>query len=767
MATKIAKVPVVIQMEALECGAASLAMILAYFGKWVPLEQVRSDCGVSRDGSNLKYMTMAARSYGLTPNAFKCDLKTVREAKLPAIIHWNFNHFVVLNGFEKDKVSINDPARGTVKVSMKEFDESFTGILVSFEKNKDFKPGGKPDSVLEFALKRLSGTLVPFLFVIITSFLTTATGLVSPAFGRIFQDKILSNTNPDWLYPFIFCFAAVVFFEIIVSLINNLYMLKIQGKLAIVANSGFIWHVLRLPIDFFSQRMVGDIISRQSLNETIASTLIGKFAPILLNLGTLIFYLIVMVRYNFWLSLIGIAAAVFNTFFGKYVANKRSNIQRIQSRDSGKAISSTMSGIEMIETIKSAGAENGFFGRWAGYQASLNSTTVKFAKINQYLGSISTIVSSFIDILIRTICIWLIMTDDTWSIGKLSAFTLYLGSFMNPVNQLIGVMQSLTQMRTDMERVQDVLKYKPDVEYDESNNHDKKEALVDASENNEKTVSDESNLNKKNNVETPSAKKRDENLSDKVSSKEFKIDSYKKLSGSLEMKNVTFGYNKLSDPLIKDFNLSLKPGSRVAFVGFSGCGKSTLAKLISGLYKPWSGEISFDGKKMQEIDRQVLTGSLAVVDQDIIMFADTISNNIKMWDESIEDFEMILAARDAQIHNDILIREGGYNHPVLEGGKDFSGGQRQRFEIARVLAQDPTIIVLDEATSALDAKTEYDVAKAVKDRGITCVIVAHRLSTIRDCDEIIVMEKGEVIERGTHDELYTSGKLYKKLVATE
>ncbi|MPM68278.1 putative multidrug export ATP-binding/permease protein [bioreactor metagenome] len=242
---------------------------------------------------------------------------------------------------------------------------------------------------------------------------------------------------------------------------------------------------------------------------------------------------------------------------------------------------------------------------------------------------------------------------------------------------------------------------------------------------------------------------------------------YDKLSGAVEIKDITFGYSKFDKPLIENFNLVLKPGSRVAFVGSSGCGKSTLSKLISGLYQPWSGEILFDGKSIPEIDRSVFTGSLAVVDQDIILFEDTISNNIKMWDNSIEDFEMIMAARDAQLHEDIMQRDGGYNYKITEGGKDFSGGQRQRMEIARVLAQDPTIIILDEATSALDAKTEYEVIKSIKDRGITCIVVAHRLSTIRDCDEIIVLDHGEVIERGTHDELYAKNGMYTQLVSNE
>lgn len=718
MFSKVPKVPVVMQMEALECGAACIAMILAYHGKWIPLEQVRSDCGVSRDGSNLMNMAKAATAYGLEVDAYKCGMDSIKDVQLPAIIHWNFNHFVVLNGFKKDKVVINDPARGTVEISLEEFDESFTGVVLCLSKGEAFVPGGKKRSVLDFAKTRLRGTLVPFLFVMITSILTTVVGILNPALSRIFMDKILTRENPEWLYPLIFTMSAFIVFQLIVSSINTIYMLKIRGKLAIIANSVFMWHVLRLPMEFFSQRMSGDIAERQASNEGIAESLIQGFAPILLDCATLLFYLVVMIKISWVLTLIGLSSAFFNMFFANYISKKRINIARAQKRDAGKLVSTTISGIEMIETIKSSGAENGFFERWSGYQASVNAATVRFNRLNQYLGALPGLLQGIVNNVVNVLGVFFIMTDPTHSftLGVLFMFQGFLGSFMEPMGSIIGLSQQVQEMRTSMERIEDVMNYTPDVEYGADTNDD---------------------------------------------------GQYEKLTGNVEMRNVTFGYNKLSEPLIKDFNLTLKPGSRVAFVGSSGCGKSTLSKLMSGLCKQGSGEILFDGKPINDIKREVFTSSLAVVDQEIIMFEDSISDNIKMWDESIEDFEVILAARDAQIHQDIVTRDGGYNYKLLEGGKNFSGGQRQRLEIARTLAQDPTIVILDEATSALDAKTEYEVIKAIVDRGITCIIVAHRLSTIRDCDEIIVMDKGVVVERGTHDELFANNGMYTQLITTE
>ncbi len=713
-----AKVPVVMQMEALECGAASLAMILAYYEKWIPLEQVRVDCGVSRDGSNARNMLRAARSYGLEAKGYRFEPETLKKkGKFPCIIHWNFNHFVVLDGFKGDKAVINDPARGTYKASMENFDKAFTGICLMFSPGEDFEPGGRQKSVLKFAKKRMKGTGTAVAFVTVTSIITSLMGIISPAMDRIFLDRLLTGENPDWFLPFFVALGGFALIQIITAWIQAIYSLKISGKMAVVGNSTYLWKVLKLPIGFFSQRMPGDIQQRQASNAAIAGDLVNTVAPLFLNTAMMVFYFVVMIRYSVPLAMIGLAATLINLGVSRFIAAKRINITRVQMRDQGKLADATVSGIEMIETIKASGAENGFFEKWAGYQASVNTQTVRFEKVDQYLGLIPSFVSAAADAAVLMSGVWLVLQGQ-FTVGMIMAFQGFLSSFMAPATALISAGQTIQQMRTQMERVEDVMEY-PD----------------------------------------------DPNI---AVEKEGGTIEYDKLSGSVEIKNITFGYSRLAQPLISAFSLHLETGSRVAFVGSSGCGKSTIAKLIAGLYQPWEGEILFDGKKISDIDRSVFTGSLAVVDQDIILFEDTIANNIKMWNSSIEDFEMIMAARDAQIHEDIMQRDGGYNYKLMDGGRDLSGGQRQRIEIARVLAQDPTIIIMDEATSALDAKTEYEVVKSIKDRGITCIVVAHRLSTIRDCDEIIVMDKGKVVQRGTHDELYAYERgLYRQLVSSE
>lgn len=728
---KIAKVPVVMQMEATECGAASLAMVLAYFGRWLPLEQVRLDCGVGRDGSNAGNLLKAARTYGLKAQGYRCSLDGVKKMSFPLIVHWNFNHFVVLCGFKKEQAVLCDPGRGRVTVSMKEFDEAFTGIALTFEKSEAFTPGGRPRSILVFVRSRLHSALGPFLFVAAITFLIAVAGMAAPVFSRIFMDEILSGKNAAWLTPFLAALGALFLFQTAVSLLQTVCLLKIRGKLAVSANSGFMWHVLRLPIEFFSQRYAGDIAQRQQSNEGIAETLIAHLAPMALNLAMLFFYFFVMLQYSPLLTVIGLFTAVLNLAVTQYVSGKRINLARAQMRDAGKLAATALSGIEMIETIKASGAENGFFERWSGLNASVNSAEVGFAKLGSTLGILPTLLTGLANMTVILLGAALIM-KGRFTVGMLLAFQGFLSAFMSPVDALLTVGQKFQEMRTSMERVEDVMNYPADVEYDEESETETKEA--DGQEHKEAAKG---------------------------------LPSFEKLRGRLELRDITFGYSRLAPPLIRDFSLTLPPGGTVALVGSSGCGKSTLAKLMSGLYQPWGGEIRYDGKLRSEIPRMVFTGSLAVVDQDVILFEDSITENIRIWDKSIEDFEIIMAARDAQIHEDIMSREGGYGVIVRENGKNFSGGQCQRLEIARVLAQDPTIVILDEATSALDARTEFEVIHSIRERGITCVIVAHRLSTIRDCDEIIVLEDGCVVERGTHEELYAKGGAYSRLISTE
>ncbi len=732
----VAKVPVVMQMEALECGAASLTMIMAYYGKWIPLEVVRKDCGVSRDGSNARNILRAARSYGMEVRCYRLEPDVLRdEGSFPCIVHWEFNHFIVVDGFKNGRVYVNDPARGDYNMSYEEFDEGFTGITMFFEPTENFVPSGHKKSILGFARKRLHGAGPAVAMVMMTTIIAALSGIIMTGFSRVYLDEILSQRNPSWLMPFLGLLMVLSLVQIVAGWIEAVYMMRVDGKMAVVGSSTFLWKVLKLPMEFFSQRYAGDLQLRQSDNEVVANNIVNILAPLALNSMMMVFYLVVILRYSPLLTLIGVGSAIANLAVSNYISAKRVNITRVMMRDSGKLAGATVSGIEMIESIKAGGAENGYFEKWAGYQASVNTQNIHYAKLDAYIGLIPQVLTTLSNQLVLLLGVFLILRGR-FTVGMLMAFQGFLTSFMQPVQSLIDASQSLQEMRTQMERIEDVM------EYPEQQVFREEEADPEA----EKTAED---------TDADAGLDADEE------------DAYAKLTGNITMKGVTFGYSRLADPLIENFDLNLKQGGSVAFVGSSGCGKSTLAKLLSGLYLPWEGEILFDGKPISQIDHSVFTGSVAVVDQDITLFEDTIANNIKMWDNSIEDFEMILAARDAHLHEDIMQREGGYQYRLSAGGRDFSGGQKQRMEIARVLAQDPTIVIMDEATSALDARTEYEVVKSIRERGITTVVIAHRLSTIRDCDEIIVLDQGKVVERGTHEELMKLGGYYTRLITSE
>ena len=595
---KSIKVPQVMQMEALECGAACLTMVLAYYGRWVPLEKVRADCGVSRDGSKASNVLKAARAYGLAAKGMTMSTKALRKrAPFPCILFWNFNHFVVLRGFKGKYALINDPARGQVKVPLDQFEESFTGVVLLFEKTDAFEEGGSKPDPMRYARKRLEGLGPAIAFVMLTAAVTSLVAILNTSLGQVFMDRILSGNNPDWLVPLTAVMLILAIVTGLVSILNAVYLVRIQGKIAVVSSSRFMRHLLHLPVGFYSQRMVGDLQQRQSMNETIAFALIGQLAPVLVNTVMLVLYLVIMLNYSVLLTIVGLITVVANALVARYISKKRINVSRAALADAGKLYATTVGGIQMIETIKAAGAEIGYFGRWAGYQASVNEGGARTTRLNEYLGMLPQLLTQIANIMVLVLGIWLIV-EGQFTPGMLLAFTGFLASFMAPVNQMITLGQTIQEMQTQMERVEDVMRYPVDVP-------EEPEPRIDASQ----------------------------------------LDR-EKLRGEVDLENVSFGYSPLEPPLIEDFSLHLEPGQWVALVGGSGCGKSTIAKLVSGLYDPWSGEVRFDGTPIADVPRPILRGSLAVVDQDIVTFDDSVSNNVKLWDRTIEDYEVILACRE-------------------------------------------------------------------------------------------------------------------------
>lgn len=702
------KVPMVMQMEAVECGAASLSMILAYYGKWLPLEQVREACSVSRDGCSMKNILLAAKMYGLEPSAYKVSAENLAGME-PAIIHWNFEHFVVFKGMRKGKACLNDPGIGPVEIPMDEFRRSFTGVAMTFELTDRFQPSGHPANIFSYIRRNLNGANEAFWLTFIFTLLLAVVTLTLPLLTRVFFDEILSGRNAQWATIFFCLMAALALFNFIVTLWQQRYSKRIAGQLALRGNINYLRHLLRLPMNFFAMRYVGDLQQRQRLNETITHSLVEVLAPQAINVMLLVLYFILMLSYNYVLTMIGVAAALVNLAVVHHYADQRLNMVRSTQQSMGKYYSATVSCLENIESIKAAGAEEGFFQYWSGLWSRMFNKQREMHIQQSEMSLLPTLTSNLLTMAVLLVGAWYILQGDL-SVGMLMAFQGFMTAFMAPVEKIVNAGQQLLEMRSQIERVDDVMKYPEDWHADGEHSE------------------------------------------------------AGKLLGELELRDVTFGYNRTQPPLIDHFNLHLRAGESVAFVGSSGCGKSTLAKLISGLYKPWSGEILFDGRPIESISSDELTNSIAVVDQNIVLFDDTLSQNIRMWDQSIEDFAILMACSDAQVHSDIMNRPEGLATKVVRGGKNFSGGQCQRFEIATALAREPMILIMDEATSALDPTTEDLVMRHIREMGITQIVVAHRLSTIRDCDHIIVMDAGHVVQQGTHEQLMQQDGLYRQLM---
>ncbi|WP_319404010.1 NHLP family bacteriocin export ABC transporter peptidase/permease/ATPase subunit [uncultured Anaeromusa sp.] len=708
------KTPTVLQMEAVECGAASLAIILAYYGLYLPLEQLRIECGVSRDGSKASNMMKAARKLGLEGAGFRDSAVGLRERELPLIIHWNFNHFLVLEGFKGKKVYLNDPGSGHRTVTWEVFAKSFTGIALRLQPGPEFKKGGSPPNSLAVLVNRLRGQESTLLFAVLTGAGLIIPGLAIPVLTQVFFDDVVSFKHADWIVSLLLAMGLAAVLQGALICLRSWCLTRWQGMLTIGESSRFFWHLLRLPMEFFQQRYGGEVASRVQFNETVASVLTGQAATAILDVMIAVFYLGMLFQYNVPLTLIGIAFSLVNVSI-LYVMHRWMTEQQMKiQQDAGKAYGTAIAGIQTIETIKASGNEGDFFNKWAGYQSKMLETLQKIELSAQVFMLAPSLLAGVNTAVIMAVGGFQIM-DGLMTAGIFVAFQNLMGKFQEPLTKLLALNQSLQTTQTQMQRLDDVMQYRVDEEYEPS---------------------------------------------------EIALDIGKaKLSGRVELQQVTFGYSRLEEPLIKDFNLSVEPGRWVALVGGSGSGKSTIAKLICGLYQPWSGEILFDSVPRSRIPREVLVNSLGAVDQEIVLFAGTVAENLSLFDSTLSRFEIVRAAKDAAIHTEITALRGGYETLVQEGGKNFSGGQCQRMEIARVLAMNPSVLVLDEATSALDPLTEQTVMNNLRRRGCACIVVAHRLSTIRDCDEIIVMRDGQVVQRGSHEAMMAVEGPYRELLA--
>ncbi|UPQ75666.1 NHLP family bacteriocin export ABC transporter peptidase/permease/ATPase subunit [Chryseobacterium nepalense] len=712
------KVPTVLQMESVECGAAALSIILGHFGKFVPLEKLRIACGVSRDGLKATNIIKAAKEYGLESKGYAKSIEKLMQIKTPAIIFWNFNHFLVLEGFTKNKVYLSDPAQGRYTVTHQEFDDAYTGVVLTFETTEKFEKGNEKRGLMASLASRIKYSKQSIFFIILASLFLVIPGLVIPSFLKVFIDKYLVNNLSGFVMPLLLIMAGILIVNSVLVYIQQYFLLKLETKLALATSSKFLWHVFHLPIAFFTQRYSGEIGNRVSLNDKVAKLLSGDLANAALNVIVVIFYALLMFSYDVILTLVGITMAVINIVILQYVSRARKDGNRQLTNETGKLLGTTTSGISMIETLKASGRENDFFTNWIGYLAKVTNAQQELGWLSTRLNTIPPLLTSLTTSAILGIGALRIM-DGQMTLGALVAFTYLMNNFINPVNQLVSVGAMLHETESDMSRIDDVMNYEVDNQFREEN------------------------------------------------AVQPKSSTQNKLVGYFEMDNVTFGYNPTIPPLIEKFSLKLKPGSRVALVGGSGSGKSTVAKIASGLYDPWDGKVLLDGRSRKEIPRNIITESLSVIDQDVLVFNGTINENIAFWDTLIPEKNIVQSARDAAIHDVIAARNDAYDSKVMEGGANFSGGQRQRLEIARALVSNPSILVMDEATSALDPATEKMVMDNIKRRGCTCLIVAHRLSTIMDCDEIIVMEFGKIVERGTHQELMSMNGVYSQLIETK
>lgn len=708
---KYAKTPTVYQMEATECGAASLTMILAYFGCFVPLEQMRIETGVSRDGCNARNIMKAGRKFGLEVHGYRKSLESLLELPGPCIIHWNFNHFVVWEGVKGRSCYINDPAMGRRRLTVDDIDSCFTGVVLTFEKTERLKVQKKKNTVLKFIVQQLKGQYSAVAALVILGIFLVAPGIMIPLFSQVFIDNIMLGGRDEWLPALLTVIAATAVIKSVLTYYRGYLLDRVQNKMMLISSYKFITHLLRLPISFFDQRSPGDLSQRVENNNKVSTFLISDLASTILNMLTAAAYLVLLFCYSPVLTFIGLGGVAVNIFIMNAGGRVISDLSLKYQQDRGKMIGTLFAGLTITNTLKATGTENDYVSRLHGYYAKSIVTKQKMGLQQELLNAVPEALGRIVSILILMTGGGLVI-NGSMTAGMLVAFISLLDSFSDPVNSMVSFIEQLHAARADIDRIDDIMRYKKDMKFDEY-----EKAAV-----------------------------------------------HEKLSGDIELREISFGYNILEPPLVDKFSFSVKSGSSVALIGASGCGKSTVSKICSGLYMPWSGEFIVDGHNINSIPSAVVSASIATVSQEITIFSGTVKENITMWNRFIHDEDIVCAAKDACIHDVITSKPGAYDFMLAEGGTNFSGGQRQRLEIARALASNPSILIMDEATSALDPIVEKKIIDNIKRRGCTCIIVAHRLSAIRDCDEIIVMSKGQIVQRGTHDELAGQPGHYQRLI---
>ena len=727
---KRVRTPTILQMEAVECGAAALAIVLGYYRRYVTIEELRIACGVSRDGSKASNIVKAARAYGMKAQGYRREPASVFTLPLPAIVFWEFNHFIVVEGYRDGVVYLNDPARGPRRISWEEFDQGFTGVVLGIEPDAGFVPGGSRQTIFSALKGRLRGARKDLSFAVLASLMLVVPGLLVPTFLRVFVDDILVVGMHDWVRPLLIGMTLTLIFQTILYWSQQYYLTRLETKIAIASSGQFFWHVLRLPIKFFTQRYAGEIGNRVKYCDQVANLLSGQLAGAILNLIMIVFYAIVMLQYNVLLTLIGIVTAGMNLGFLQVMTRRRADANQRLLQERGKMEGVALGGIQMIETLKASGGEHDFFAVWSGYQAKTINEQQHLGLSMQFMNVVPQFLLAFNTALILGVGGLQVM-NGKMTLGELVAFSSLIMLFLGPVNQLVTLGGALQDAQGMVNRLDDVLRHPVD------------EAV-------EETASEAQAV--------PNAG---------MAAGDADAAEMGKLDGHVTLRDVHFGYSPLDPPLIENFSVDIKPGARIALVGSSGSGKSTISRIIAGIQGVWGGEVLFDGKPRHAWPRNTLHQSIAMVDQDIFLFEGTIRDNLTLWDQSISEAAMVQACRDACIYDLVVARPGGLDSAILEGGSNLSGGQRQRLEIARALATNPSILIMDEATSALDPITEQIVDANLHRRGCTCIIVAHRLSTIRDADEIIVMDQGKIVQRGTHDALKQVSGVYARLIAQE